>query len=196
MSPHLEKELIQAYPQLFGDVTKSLRETCMCWGVEFGDGWYRIFKDLCEYLSIISQEKIYVPYANISSEKDDGGEENEGGENKGEVDIRGVELPVPRVVFSQCKEKYGTMRVYIHFASDPLEKSLEESLDRQRYEQSLNKYYDRVYSAIDYVEFLSSRTCEQTGREGKLYTEGWYRTLCPQKAMEYGYEETEDSQER
>jgi hypothetical protein len=70
----------------------------------------------------------------------------------------------PAVIINQCKEKYGTLRVY-HSGGD-----------------------EEVDGMIRYAEFLSSRTCQYTGRPGKMYKRGgWYVTLSPSQAKKYGY---------
>jgi len=48
MKAELEKQLFDKYPKIFGDHTGSPQETCMCWGLEVGDGWYDIIDVLCK----------------------------------------------------------------------------------------------------------------------------------------------------
>jgi len=55
MSPELEKQLIEKYPILFRDVNKSPKETCMCWGIEAGSGWYDIIDNLCGYITHLQE---------------------------------------------------------------------------------------------------------------------------------------------
>lgn len=59
-----------------------------------------------------------------------------------------------RVVISQVKEKFGTLRFYV--ASAP----------------------EHVYDAIEKAERKSAETCEQCGAPGKRRNDGWIRTLC------------------
>lgn len=47
MTPTLEDKLIRKYPKIFAQKDLSLNKTCMCWGIECGDGWYQIIDDLC-----------------------------------------------------------------------------------------------------------------------------------------------------
>jgi hypothetical protein len=47
MTPKLDKFLCKAYPKLFADRHKSMKETCMCWGFDCGDGWFWIIHNLC-----------------------------------------------------------------------------------------------------------------------------------------------------
>lgn len=44
------EELFVKYPQLFRRRTLSEQETCMCWGIGCGIGWYEILDDLCAKL--------------------------------------------------------------------------------------------------------------------------------------------------
>ena len=40
MKAELQQQIFAKYPKMFGDRTKPMTETCMCWGLEVGDGWY------------------------------------------------------------------------------------------------------------------------------------------------------------
>jgi hypothetical protein len=67
--------------------------------------------------------------------------------------------------FVQIKEKFGTLRVYD------------------------NGQDDFIHGVISMAENMSSRTCEVTGKPGKLCKKGhWYRTLCEEEAVKLGYE--------
>lgn len=54
----------------------------------------------------------------------------------------------------QVKEKFGVLCFYVASASDDLR------------------------AAIAAAERQSTRTCEQCGAPGRLYTDGWLRTAC------------------
>ena len=58
----------------------------------------------------------------------------------------------------QIKEKFGGLRFYI--SSCP------------------NNIFDEVYKKIEQAEFLSEKTCEICGKEGKIRGEGWLKALC------------------
>lgn len=47
MTPELEVSLVREFPVLFADYGKSPQETCMAWGCEHSDGWFRIIRGLC-----------------------------------------------------------------------------------------------------------------------------------------------------
>lgn len=51
MKEELEQKLVQKYPSIFRDYRGDMRQTCMAWGFECGDGWYNLINELCEKLS-------------------------------------------------------------------------------------------------------------------------------------------------
>lgn len=58
-------------------------------------------------------------------------------------------------ILVQIKEKFGTLRVYVHNSTD------------------------RVEALIDFAEGMSAVTCEVCGKPGKLdSTHGWVKTHC------------------
>lgn len=183
MSPELEKQLIEKYPVLFRDRYKSPQETCMCWGVEFSNGWYKIFDDLCAYIAKLSKHEMFFKL------KDEFKTE----ENKGYTCVKS-----PTISFTQVKEKYGTMRVYWMGNGIDNYDEIEDKLnDLNDLETQTKRYYDRIDNAIDYVEFLSSRVCEDCGESGKLYTSGWYMTKCKKCIVDhYGFDPDEDLEKK
>src|SRR4029078_4836825 len=68
---------------------------------------------------------------------------------------RNVHCPFngPRPAASQVKEKFGTLRFYVDYASE------------------------EVYKMVAEAEALSAKTCEECGRPGELRTGGWLTTL-------------------
>lgn len=61
MSPDLDKELCGAFPKIFKDRHGDMRETAMCWGFEFSDGWYGIINKLCTAIQKYLDENPDVP---------------------------------------------------------------------------------------------------------------------------------------
>ena len=53
MNIELQKKLFTEFPVLYGQKDLGLRETCMCWGIECGDGWFNILYDLSKKLAEI-----------------------------------------------------------------------------------------------------------------------------------------------
>ena len=70
-----------------------------------------------------------------------------------------------QVRIGQYKEKFGTLRIYVDGGDD------------------------NVSGMIRFAEWLSSKTCQDTGEAGDLCRKGtWYSTLSPAKAKELGFE--------
>jgi hypothetical protein len=182
MSPELQKQLIEKYPTLFKDRNKSPKESLMCFGCEFGDGWYKIFDNLCEYLTILSESDFAI-------------------EVKPEFKPEDKKYPFlwiknPDIVFMQVKEKYGTMRVYWNAKElENYDELASKAKDVDEISKHSDRFYQRVDEAIEYVLFLSSKICEVCGKEGKLYSDGWCMTRCKEHIIErYGYDPDEDDE--
>ena len=47
MKKELEKKLFEAYPKIFAQKDMRPQETCLCWGISTGNGWYKIIDKLC-----------------------------------------------------------------------------------------------------------------------------------------------------
>ena len=50
MKSELQKKLFEKYPKIFRQKDLSMKETCMCWGIDTGDGWYDLIDMLCDQL--------------------------------------------------------------------------------------------------------------------------------------------------
>ena len=86
MNPELDEALCQKYPKIFKNRNGSIKETCMAWGFECGDGWYDIIDILCHEI------QHHIDW-------------------KGK-DLSEYERESLQVVADQVKEKYGTLRFY------------------------------------------------------------------------------------
>ena len=159
MSPELEQKLIKKYPVIFKDAGKSEMESCMAFGCECNDGWYDIIDSLCEAMTNTFTTS---------------------------VDINGVYhvFPAPQIVADQIKEKFGTLRFYYHMEypkeyTELYDKYLADDVNRRKLQEWSDRYYQFFNGIEHYAEILSSRTCEVTGKPGKMHrtTGGWYKTL-------------------
>lgn len=56
MKAENQKKLFDTFPLLYGDRTKSMQVTCMCWGIDCGDGWFDILWELSEKLEPLIEE--------------------------------------------------------------------------------------------------------------------------------------------
>jgi len=50
MKAELQKKLFEKYPKIFRQKDLPMQETAMCWGIDCGDGWYKIIDLLCKLL--------------------------------------------------------------------------------------------------------------------------------------------------
>jgi len=82
MKTELELELVKKYPKILRDYKGDMMKTCMAWGMECGDGWYKLLDECMEKLQYFCDLCFYKS-----------GEE-------------------VQVVASQIKEKYGTLSFY------------------------------------------------------------------------------------
>lgn len=94
MNPKLQTKLFKKFPEFFRQKDLSMKETCMCWGIECGDGWYLILEEFCEFL------------------QDAGNSWTFGEDIKNEDRI---------FEFTQIKEKYGELTIYYNTNSTTME---------------------------------------------------------------------------
>ena len=85
MKLELEQQLVAKYPKIFTQYGGDVRDTCMAFGFECGDGWYNIIEALC---------------ASIQNECDH---------------INRMYPHQLQAVAAQVKEKYGTLRFYLDY---------------------------------------------------------------------------------
>ena len=50
MNKKLEQELFDKYPKIFIEKDLPMSETCMCWGIDCGNGWFNLLDLLCSSL--------------------------------------------------------------------------------------------------------------------------------------------------
>ena len=157
MKKELDEALCAKYPLIFRDRHENMQVTCMCWGFEHGDGWYNIIDVLCGLLTYEYRNAEY----NYESIKDKLGKGRWKGSTKlvtqEDIDLARAKIEEEAMkvpVATQVKEKFGGLNFYTNVTSD------------------------KHYSYISFAENMSYRTCEECGAPGKIYTDGWHRTLC------------------
>ena len=47
MTKKLQNKIFKRFPQMFMERKLPCTETCMCWGIACGDGWFQLIWDLC-----------------------------------------------------------------------------------------------------------------------------------------------------
>jgi len=50
MKSENQEKLFKKYPKIFRQKDLSMNQTCLCWGIECGDGWFKILDILCSQL--------------------------------------------------------------------------------------------------------------------------------------------------
>lgn len=69
MDKRLEKILVDKYPVIFRDYGGDMRQTCMAWGMDCGDGWFKLIDDMCEQVTKLIENKPYKVIASQVKEK-------------------------------------------------------------------------------------------------------------------------------
>ena len=50
MKKELQDKLYEKYPKIFIEKDLPMNQSCMCWGIKTGNGWYGILDRLCQAL--------------------------------------------------------------------------------------------------------------------------------------------------
>jgi len=179
MRQELDKLLCEKYPKMMVNRNKDMKETCMCWGFECGDGWYNILNQLMGNIQhhIDWKEKQHnwaVKYNEMAEAGKSGnaelfadlvakeyGDKGLGAEYiKDRCEelmknpLRDIPELVPQVTLDQVKEKFGTLRFY-YTGGD-----------------------EYISGMVTMAEAMSGCTCEGCGNLGNRHGGGWVRTLC------------------
>ena len=59
MEKQLQDKLFKKYPKIFGQKDLPINQTCMCWGIECGNGWYKLLDILCSQLQFNTDKNNY-----------------------------------------------------------------------------------------------------------------------------------------
>ncbi len=171
MSPNLDEALTVKYPKIFRNRYGSMRETCMCWGFEHGDGWYNIIDKMCaniqHHIDHSRKQRVDALMYNRALSRAINGDYstynrlkswqqkwiNEALEDP-EPQLKIVPNACPQVVAMQVKEKFGTLRFYYSGGDD------------------------FVRGVAYMAESMSAVTCETCGAPGSARGGGWIRTMC------------------
>lgn len=159
MKKELQEKLFKQYPGLFIQKDWTPQQTCMCWGITCGDGWYNIINNLCHLISLEINgpvqtiekyekhivDELCTPGITIDNQKIS--------VYKNIIKNESKKLKPP-IQFTQIKEKYGSLRVYTNYHDETIE------------------------SYIDFAELMSSTTCEICGAPGTINNKGWLKTRC------------------
>jgi len=171
MNVELENKLIEAFPALFAGRHEPITQNLMIFGCECNDGWYDLIRDFC-FLA-----KLRLDSAEGVNKK----------KNKGTKSGEYIDYPAPTLKLVQIKEKYGTLRIYYDLIYPESVEELDAQIDIEDLRKRDGRIYEYILALSDYAMQASMRTCEITGKPGKLYTKGWHRTLCLEEAEKANY---------
>lgn len=142
MREELDKKLVEKYPKIFANRYADMTTTAMCWGFEHGDGWYQIIDSLCANI------QHHIDWQHKNKEFDLKWNQEHPDEQ------RAVREPIPQVVATQVKEKFGGLRFYYDGGDD------------------------QIYGMVRMAESWAAHTCETCGAPGKMRGRGWMYTAC------------------
>jgi len=166
--------LCEKYPKMMVNRNKDMKETCMCWGFECGDGWFNILDQLMGNIQHHidwkeKQRKWATEYNEMAAQAKAGNfdlfEENMKALPNDEFkekrlaeivagDFRTVPESIPQVTLDQVKEKFGTLRFY-YTGGD-----------------------DEISGMVRMAESMSGVTCEECSAPAETHGPGWIRTIC------------------
>lgn len=168
--------LKEKYPLLF---STNEMEPINLFGIECGPGWNSIVKNVCHllYQKYKTAKRNYEHWAAKAEKNTDAQNKEQHITTFLDSAKRAYEASTENLPqICQIKEKFGTIRIYVE--------NLSES------------NLDYVYGVIDMAELMSEVICEECGAPGKLYTQGWHKTLCLEHARQrYGDVQEEDLQQ-
>lgn len=53
MKPELQEKLFKEFPAIFVEKDLPMTQTAMCWGIDTGDGWFKLLHDLLTKIQFI-----------------------------------------------------------------------------------------------------------------------------------------------
>jgi hypothetical protein len=174
MKQELDKLLCEKYPKMMVNRNKDMKETCMCWGFECGDGWFNILDQLMgniqHHIDWKEKQRVgAIKYNEMATQAKAGNfdlfEEtmkalpNDEYKEKrlAEIvagDFRQVPESIPQVTLDQVKEKFGTLRFYYSGGDD------------------------YISGMVSFAESLTAVICESCGNPGERRGGGWVHTYC------------------
>jgi len=174
MRQELDKLLCEKYPKMMVNRNKDMKETCMCWGFECGDGWFNILNQLMSQIQHHidwkeKQRKWAIDYNEMAAQAKAGNfdlfeksmesivDQAYKEKRLAEIvagDFREVPKSIPQVTLDQVKEKFGTLRFYYSGGDD------------------------YISGMVSLAESMTAVTCESCGNPGERRGGGWVHTYC------------------
>lgn len=111
MSPELDKKLCEKYPKIFRDRHASIKQSCMAWGFDIGDGWYNIIDNACGLIQLRIDERRKDKLRDLKKVRRK--------EKLYDWEQASINVPkIQQVVANQIKEKFGSLRFYYSGGDD------------------------------------------------------------------------------
>lgn len=161
MKDELEQKLVQKYPGIFRDYHGDMRQTCMTWGFECGDGWFNLIDKLCSDITKICEKnkKKNIEVIAVQVKEKFGGLRFYYDLTKNNNIFSRINYRIQRLMFSR---KMGIPYWWMVNQKRKIWQSSEEKID-ELVEQAQAKSYE---------------ICEDCGEAGKERGGCWIRTLC------------------
>lgn len=174
MDKALDQALCRDFPEIFCERNGNPRITAMCWGFSCGDGWEPLIRATCERLMApVTRTRMDIRHHKQTMAESDKSNwttwqiSNYTPEKLAALEAKLLDMQSQIPVAVQVKEKFGGLRFYIHGGDE------------------------RSQEVVRNAEAMSYYVCEECGtmKTARLYSFGWYRTLCDAHAdQEYGSE--------
>lgn len=173
MKAKLQKKLFDKYPKLFRQKDLPMTQTCMCWGIDTGEGWYDLIDILCSCIqnhvdNEIDHEKSRRKSVTLGKCIREMGPE-----------WWSIFLRHPRVLL----EHLGQFIEWFHYLSKPNYDKYQVEATQVKEKYGTLRFYtnredDFVSGVISMAEGMSSKICEDCGAPGKIRLGGWIVTRC------------------
>lgn len=158
MNKPLEVTLVTNYPIIFKDYGGDMRKTCMAWGMECGNGWFKLIDDMCYNITHLIGDQDIKVIANQVKEKF-GGLRFYHTILKKQNLFDKIDSKIRNFMF---KMKWGVSYWKLTDFRKKIYTTIEEQLS----------------DIIDIAEVQSYTTCETCGNPGERRGGGWIKTLC------------------
>lgn len=193
MKTELDEQLCKKYPKIFRDRHADMRITCMCWGLDCGDGWYSLIDTLCH------QIQSHIDSRNHAFKKDNQFNTMIDNLRVGDTTLFDKLFPViPKFNKNATEEQ---IKEHTEWRKNFTEQQREDFLKNDTCYRKIKsevhqvvaaqvkekfgglRFYvdggdDEIYAMISFAEAMSYRMCEECGSPGTTGGRGWIRTLC------------------
>jgi hypothetical protein len=205
MKQELQENLFRKFPHLYTDRTKPMTQTCMCWGIDCGDGWYKLIYDLSENLEKLIVQYIKEHPKTLCNVCNCAKEEHYGclsyspgkclsikktpryqikywvspGKNLFQKAYRKVFkffVRAANIVLGVFFYKLHSCWCEKYDAIYPRASQVKEKFGTLRF--YMTSHSEEMHELIDQAEAISGKTCENCGGPGRLNNSGWISCLC------------------